>query len=183
MLNLLVFFVLMFVAGFGLWFLTKRLDEIKLLRSELLATNDEMRQTMAYGLYHFYKSREKQDDSELARFVARVLSAYYGGLTRAKHARELGVHIEDMREDGRYLGHVICAAEPVDFEPVAIIHSQIVKQNAKSGFVVTTSTFTANAISYANTLGIELIDGKTLVEYWVQAVDSKRYRPEPEMSG
>jgi restriction system protein len=72
------------------------------------------------------------------------------------------------------LGQVKCykPENPVGFEPIAIIHSQMIKQKALGGFVVTTSYFTPNAIKYSEELNINLIDGQRLIDMWTQGVEN-----------
>ena len=60
------------------------------------------------------------------------------------------------------------------FGPIAIIHSQMVKQGAVGGYVVTTSDFTANARNYAQGLNMDLINGRQLVELWLEFLERKR---------
>jgi restriction system protein len=51
------------------------------------------------------------------------------------------------------------------------------KQGAKKGFVITTSDFTSDAISYwkgIKDFDIELINGIKLVEYWVKGMEQKK---------
>lgn len=55
----------------------------------------------------------------------------------------------------------------VGYEPIALLHSNMVKQNVSQGYVVTTSNFTENARSYAQGLQIDLINGTDLVEMWL----------------
>ncbi|MBP3962610.1 restriction endonuclease [Paenibacillus lignilyticus] len=67
----------------------------------------------------------------------------------------------------------LCYNYPVGFEPIAIIHSQMIKQKAAGGYVVTTSSFTQNAVDYAKGLNIELIGGQNLVELWIDSLEKK----------
>lgn len=47
----------------------------------------------------------------------------------------------------------------------------MIKQNAKGGYVITTSAFTKAAKQYAEGLDIELVDGVRLVELWLDGVE------------
>jgi restriction system protein len=140
-----------------------------------------MHQTIAIGLYHRFKKSEEDSTEtpwDFEKFVANIMVDYLGGeATITQGSGDFGVDIEHRRDNGLYLGQVKCYNHPVGYEPIAIIHSQMVKQGAKGGFVVTTSTFTDNAIAYAEDLNIELIDGEKLVEYWAASkqVVSKSY--------
>lgn len=74
----------------------------------------------------------------------------------------------------------------VGFGPIAIIHSQMVKQDAIGGYVITTSDFTSNARNYAEGLDIDLINGTQLVELWLEHLETKSERvivlnPVPQM--
>ncbi|NOU99105.1 restriction endonuclease [Paenibacillus planticolens] len=73
------------------------------------------------------------------------------------------------------VGQIKCNADnnPVSFDPIAIIHSQMIKQNAKGGYVITTSTFTLNAKVYAEGLNIKLIEGRELIDLWVRSLEHK----------
>jgi restriction system protein len=175
----------LFVCIIVVWFFvkkvrshTERLDNIS---NHLLSTDAEMHQTIAIGLYHRFKKSEEDSTEtpwDFEKFVANIMVDYLGGeATITQGSGDFGVDIEHRRDNGLYLGQVKCYNHPVGYEPIAIIHSQMVKQGAKGGFVVTTSTFTDNAIAYAEDLNIELIDGEKLVEYWAASkqVVSKSY--------
>lgn len=138
-------------------------------------TNDQMVETMAIGIYHRFKADAEHSDEtpyDFERFVAAIVEKVHGGMAGVTLASgDFGVDIEHRRENGLHLGQVKCYLQPVGYEPIAIIHSQMVKQGAVGGFVVTTSTFTQNARDYARGLGIELIDGVDLVRMWIQSQD------------
>lgn len=50
----------------------------------------------------------------------------------------------------------------------------MVKQNAKGGYVVTTSDL-PSAKKYAEDLNIELVNGVQLVTYWLESMESSVY--------
>ena len=56
----------------------------------------------------------------------------------------------------------------------------MIKHAAKGGFVVTTSRFTNPALHYSDGLGIELVDGMKLVEYWLQGLENDSLPPEQQ---
>lgn len=178
------------LAIYFLWNYRKKLKKLQQLIFDVLNANEEMYQAMALGLYHRFKNDNEGDESPLdfEKFVARVMSDYFGGdATVIGGSGDYGVDIEYKGSDGLYLGQVKCYQphkNNVSFEPIAIIHSQMVKQNAKAGFVVTTSDFTPNARTYAEGLNIQLINGRELVEYWVKGLDTvvSPYQPEPELA-
>ena len=74
------------------------------------------------------------------------------------------------------MGLVKCTGDqnPIGYEPIAIIHSQMAKQDAIGGYVVTTGRFTDGAYEYANGLNIELIDGQKLVDLWIRHLEGVR---------
>ncbi|CAN7634598.1 restriction endonuclease [Paenibacillus sp. LjRoot153] len=104
---------------------------------------------------------------EFEYFVAEILEGVYGGTTFVtRTSGDYGVDVEHQRGDGLFLVQTKCKKDDVAFDPIAIIHSQVVKQNANGGLVITTSGFTSNAQKYAQEVGVELIDGVQLVHYW-----------------
>lgn len=123
-------------------------------------------------------TEKKEDPLDFEYFVARVLEAYYGGKAYVtKGSGDYGVDIEHQRPEGLYLVQVKCYApgNKVDYEPIAIIHSQIVKQRAIGGMVITTSSFTKPALQYDHQrLNIDLIEGLDLVRMWSVAMEQKK---------
>jgi restriction system protein len=182
--DVLIGILILGIAGyFMFWKYRKEIRKVQSFLADLITTSDDLHKTLAIGLYHRFKKKYDIEDEkaetplDFERFVAKIIEDYYGGTTYVTRASgDFGVDIEHTREDGLYLGQVKCYAphENVDFTPIAIIHSQMVKQNAKGGFVVTTSSFTSAAREYAEGLNIELIDGYTLVEYWAKGIENKR---------
>lgn len=148
---------------------------------EAITTHEDMKETLRIGLYHRYKRDLEEDKVEnpllFEHFVAEIMTSVRGGSTYVtKGSGDYGVDIEEETDAGLYLGQVKCYNDynPVSFDPIAIIHSQMVKQGAVGGYVITTGKFTANAYNYANGLNIDLIDGNQLVELWLEHLDSKR---------
>jgi restriction system protein len=159
---------------------------------DLMNTNSEMKKTVAMGLYYRFsgdknmelleqerkrisKSFVKNTPFEFEHFVARVMQDYYGGEAHVTQASsDFGVDIEHKRGNELYLGQVKCYEKDLPFDSIAIIHSQMVKQNATGGFIVTTSSYTENAKLYAIGLSIELIDGSELVELWSKTLEKKK---------
>lgn len=141
-----------------------------------------MKRTLAMGLYlRFRKEYEedknhikgnsifiKQDPLLFESFVAEVFEKAKGGSTWVSPPTgDFGVDFEHVTEEGKYLGQVKCHKGDLSYESIAIIHSNMVKQGAMGGYVVTTGSFTKNAKDYAAELNIELIDGVKLVELWL----------------
>ncbi|GGH87578.1 restriction system protein [Pullulanibacillus pueri] len=180
-----IFITVVLLSGLFLFYynrLKKENEKLKNRSIDHFKVKDEMKLSLLLGLYHRYKKEEDPEKEEnplqFERFVAKVMERYYSGETYVtRGSGDYGVDIEHSREDGLYLGQVKCYApnHPVNYEPIAIIHSQMVKQGAAGGFVVTTSQFTSNAIGYAENLDIQLIDGITLVNMWISGAE-KQYK-------
>ena len=165
------------VLGFGLYWVAEYRNKAKNLDSvvaSLVECNSEMKDSLLAGLiarFNYETDGEKPLDFE--RFVARIIRMQFGGKTSVTRPNsDMGVDIEHQREEGLYLGQVKCYAleNKVGFEPVAIIHSQMVRQGALGGFVVTTSDYTSAAKKYADEIGIELVNGKELINLWTQTI-------------
>jgi restriction system protein len=148
----------------------------------LSISDKEIQTTLVSGLYHRFKNEEgveKETPFDFEDFVAKVLEEYYGGVALAtQRSGDGGIDIRHTRNGVLYLGQVKCYApgHQVPFDPIAIVHSQIVKEHAAGGYVITTSDFTQAAKNYAQEINvnIELIDGSTFVRYWAEAVEAKR---------
>ncbi|MBM7592231.1 restriction endonuclease [Brevibacillus fulvus] len=164
----------------GVIFLVRKhkatLDFLQKLGFDFTNTSEEMLETMRLGLYYRFNNADDTGENpfDFEGFVAGILEDLHGGQAIVtKRSHDFGVDIEHNRPDGFYVGQVKCYNKPVGYEPIAIIHSQMVKQKAQGGVVVTTSSFTDGAKQYATGLGIELIDGKALVSYWLKAHSAK----------
>lgn len=147
---------------------------------DTLTTHDEMKETLKIGLYHRYKKEQgdsKDDGSlEFEAFVAEMMEAVRGGRTYVTRAsRNYGIDIEEHTDHGLYLGLAVCADDrnPVDYIPIAVVHSQMVKRGAVGGYVATTGEFTAGAYQYADELNIELYNGDRLVDLWVGSEEAE----------
>lgn len=160
---------------------------------EAFSSHEDMKETLRIGLYNRFKrdlEEEKEENPLLfEHFVAEIMSSVRGGTTHVtKSSGDFGIDIEEQTEEGLYLGQVKCYNDMnlVGFGPIAIIHSQMVKQDAVGGFVVTTSDYTSNARNYAEGLDIDLINGTQLVELWLEHLENKSERvtalnPIPQM--
>jgi restriction system protein len=148
----------------------------------------QMKKTLAMGLYLRFRKLKDKDGNEITEnfsdlfikqdpiafelFIAEVMEAAIGGSTWVSPpTKDFGVDFEHERKDGLYLGQVKCSKDNLNYEPIALIHSNMVKRNAKGGYVITTSSFTDNARNFAEGLNIELIDGVKLVEYWLAGLE------------
>lgn len=140
-------------------------------------SRNAVKKTLLKGLfYRFNKEGKYETPLDFENFVASIFEKCYGGSAAVtKGSGEFGVDIEHSREGAMYLGQVKCYEEnnKVGFEPIAIIHSQMIKQNALRGFVVTTSDFTPNAREYAEDLDIDLINGNDFIEMWISALQEE----------
>lgn len=144
--------------------------------TNLVHGNEETKKTLLIGLYHRFKKDDSTPETpfDFEKFVAKIMEAYRGGQADTTPlSGDYGVDIEHTINDKKYLGQVKCYEDGnnVSFEPIAIIHSQIIRQQAAGGFLVTTSDFTPNARNYAEGLNIELINGKELVDIWVGTLE------------
>jgi restriction system protein len=174
--------VVLVVAGFMGYYLFKTNQELGSLKKstiDFISTNEEMKKTLLVGLYHRYKKSddpEKENPLDFERFIAKIMSDLnHSQAYVTSSSGDYGVDIEETRGDGLYLGQVKCYADynQVSFDPIAIIHSQLMKQNAKGGYVITTSTFSPNAKAYAEGLNIRLIEGREIVDLWVKSLEHK----------
>ncbi|PWV97911.1 restriction system protein [Paenibacillus cellulosilyticus] len=157
----------------------KLLNSYRAHALEAFTSHEDMKETLRIGLYNRFKREEDADKEEdpllFEHFVADIMTSVRGGRTFVtKGSGDYGIDIEEQADKGLYLGQVKCCKDPVGYEPIAIIHSQMMKQDAVGGYVVTTSKFTPNAYAYAKGLNIDLINGTQLVEIWMDYLDDKR---------
>ncbi|QSF46541.1 restriction endonuclease [Paenibacillus tianjinensis] len=149
------------------------------------SSHEDMKETLRIGLYNRFKrdfDQEKDEDPLLfEHFVADIIKTVRSGSTYVtRGSGDFGVDIEERTDNSLFLGQVKCYNDQnlVGFSPIAIIHSQMVKQDAVGGYVVTTSDFTPNARAYAQGLNIDLINGRQLVELWLDHLNAKSERIE-----
>lgn len=182
--------VLEIIIGLGLlaayfhFHYTKRKHQrINMLIDRHNESNEEWKRTLAMGLYLRFKDESaenpvnyssiylKGDPISFEYFVADIFQITRGGFTWVSpHSNDYGVDFEHTTDDGLYLGQVKCYQGDLSFDPIALIHSNMVKREAVGGYVITTGFFTENARSYAQGLNIELIDGVKLVEEWLKSL-------------
>jgi restriction system protein len=179
-----VILALILAGAFVHFQLTKRKNNYQAsLLAQHINTSEEMKRTLAMGLYMRYKIENvdnapnysstyiKQDPLMFEYFVADVFEKAKGGSTWVSPSSgDFGVDFEHRTEEGLFLGQVKCYQNHVAFDPIALIHSNMVKMGAKGGYVITTSSFTTAARQYAEGLDIELIDGVKLVEFWLSGM-------------
>lgn len=159
------------------------LDEYSSNASDALSVHKHMKETLRIGLYNRFKrdlEEEKEENPLLFEyFVAEIMSSVRdGNIYVTKSSGDFGIDIEEQTDEGLYLGQVKCYNDMnlVGFGPIAVIHSQMVKQGAVGGYVITTSDFTSNARKYAEGLDIDLINGTQLVELWLEHLEIKSER-------
>ncbi len=173
------------IAAFIQFQMVKRKTNFKTaLLTSHIDSSEEMKRTLAMGLYLRFTNDEinekgyssmyiKQDPISFESFVAEVFEKARGGNTWVSPPTgDFGVDFEHDTEEGRYLGQVKCYKGDLPYNPIALIHSNMVKQGAIGGYVVTTGSFTKSAKEYAEGLNIELIDGVKLVEIWLAGLEN-----------
>lgn len=166
--------------------LTKRKNQYETsLITETLQSTEEIKRTLAMGLYlRFSKEKNndepvkftnlflKEDPISFEHFVAGIISGVKGGSTIVyPPSGDFGVDFEHSVGEDLFLAQVKCFKEDVNFEPIAILHSNMLKKGAKGGYIITTSSFTPSAKQYASDLNIELIDGVKLVDLWIESLN------------
>src|SRR5437764_7213206 len=114
------------------------------------STTEEFKKTVALGLYQrFCKENEdnpsyssvylKSDRLDYEHFVADIMQYRYGeNVFVTQGSGDFGVDIEHGNGEGKVLGQVKCKRKDEMYEPIAIIHSNMVKQGASRGYVVNT---------------------------------------------
>ncbi|GEL77816.1 restriction endonuclease [Tenuibacillus multivorans] len=189
------------LIGVLMWFLRKEQREKEGLVARKIERGEDLKKTMAMGLtYRFNFPRHKNEDDEIEfenastlfikqtpfefeDFVGNIIKKKFNGhvYTSAK-SHDYGVDFEHHIDGDIYLGQVKVYKHDVGFEPVALIHSNMIKNEAKGGYVITTGSFTDAAQKYAQDLNIQLIDGITLVDYWLEGMESTVYEPSGEFA-
>lgn len=109
-------------------------------------------ETLALGMYHRFCSI----DSNLSPIESN------------------GKETPITRNKDTYLAQVKCynPTDKIKYEPISILHSNIIKRNAVGGYFVTTSDYNENAKKYAEGLNIKLINGFELAQYWLGEKES-----------
>ncbi|MBI0579465.1 restriction endonuclease [Neobacillus cucumis] len=171
-------------ASFVHFNLTKRKNSYQTsMFAQHIDTSVEMKRTLAMGLYLRFKKENpenppnysstyiKEDSIAFESFVADVVQKAKGGSTWVSPGSgDFGVDFEHTTEEGLFLGQVKCYQGDLAFDPIALVHSNMIKKGAKGGYVITTGSFTSGAREYAEGLDIELIDGIKLVDLWLSGL-------------
>ncbi|MDY0404328.1 restriction endonuclease [Virgibacillus sp. 179-BFC.A HS] len=195
-----VIFLLLIIGGL-IWYIKRRNDKEAALIAQRIESSMNLKRTMAMGLasrFNFPRTKNDNNEWEFEKatnlflrqtplefedFVADIFRKKFGGYVyTTSKLGDFGVDFENEREEGLYLGQVKAYKDDVGFEPIALLHSNMVKRGAKGGYVVTTSDFTSAAKEYANGLDITLINGTQLVTYWLETMESKVYEPKEEFA-
>lgn len=172
------------VGAFLHFQLTKRKNNYEAsLLAQHINTSEEMKRTLAMGLYMRFKGENaenspnysstyiNQDPLMFEHFVAEVIQKAKGGSSWVSPSSgDFGVDFEHRIGKDLFLGQIKCYLNDVPFDPIALIHSNMIKMGAKGGYVITTSSFTPAARQYAEGLDIELIDGVKLVDLWLSGL-------------
>jgi len=155
-------------------------------------SKDKLYATLALGLYHRFRkdkcvncnyniSEELEDPYAFEEFVALVMQKILGGRTEVtKKSGDGGVDLIHIIANEKFLVQVKCFAPSikVDYKPIAILHSNMIKENAKAGYFITTSDYNSNAKKHAEGTNIKLINGSELAEYWLEHKGSWLVSPE-----
>ena len=138
---------------------------------------EELENTLVIDLYHrFKKDKDECENDEYKRedpyhfesFVEKNLEGQYGGqATVTRKSGDGGIDIVHKRSEGLFLGQVKCELNNVSYVPAAILHSQMVKQGAVGGYVISARDFEQSTKEYVKELNIQLINGKELVKLWL----------------
>lgn len=177
-------FGLFLLAGFLHFYYTKRKHEnINALIYQYVESCEEMKKTLAMGVYLRFKKESEEIPVKYSSiylienpllfesFVAEMMESSRGGsVWVSPSSNDQGVDFEHTTDEGLFLGQVKCYQGDLPYEPIALIHSNMVKRTAMGGYVITTGSFTENARKYAESLNVELINGVKLVEEWMKSL-------------
>jgi len=175
---------ILLTMAFIKYFWIKKEDQYQTsLLANHIESSNELKKTLAMGLYlRFCKEEEesiskyssiflKQDPIQFETFAAEIIEKTRGGSTWVTPPKgDFGVDFEHETEKGLFLGQVKCCQGDLPFDPIALIHSNMVKRGAVGGYVITTGSFTPAAYEYAKELNVELIDGVKFVECWLASL-------------
>lgn len=181
-----ILLALVLIAAFIHFHFTRKHNDYKAaLLAQHIDSSEEMKKTLAMGLYLRFKKENaekppnysslyiKQNPLIFESFVAKVIEKAKGGSTWVSPSSgDFGVDFEHTTDEGMFLGQVKCYQGDLPFDPIALIHSNMIKTGAKGGYVITTGSFTSAARKYAEGLKIELIDGVKLVELWLEGLEN-----------
>lgn len=177
---------ILLIMAFIKYLWSKRENEYQTsLLASHIQSSGELKKTLAMGLYlRFCKEQKesspnyseiylKQNPIQFESFVAEIIEKTRGGTTWVTPPTgDFGVDFEHETEKGLFLGQVKCFQGDLSFEPIALIHSNMVKRGAVGGYVITTGGFTPAAYEYAKELNVELINGVKFVDSWLASLNN-----------
>ena len=191
---LLIITFLITLNGAMFIYFKKQRDNKSAMLAQKLNTSEELKTTLAMGLYLRFSFKDKvkldangkevgytdlfikQSPLEFEDFVASIFKKNYGGhMYVTRPIGDFGVDFEHQRDDGLFLGQVKGYKDDIIYKDIAILHSNMVKKKAAGGYFITTSSFNENARKYAEGLNIELINGIMLVEAWLESLNQTVY--------
>ena len=109
-------------------------------------------------------------------FVADIMQDVLGGRAKVTlPSGDYGVDIvHTLPNRDLYLVQVKCYKQEneINYDPMAVLHSNIITRNAQGAYFVTTSDYSPQAKQFAEVHGIKLIDGYELAQYWMGAKES-----------
>jgi restriction system protein len=179
-----ILIAILLAVAFAHFQLTKRKNSYQTsMLIQHINSSEEIKKTLAMGLYLRFKKENqdnppdyssiyiKEDPLLFESFAADVIQKIRGGsIWVSPPSGDFGVDIEHTTEKGMFLGQIKCYQGDLPFDPIALIHSNMIKKGAVGGYVITTGSFTSAAREYADGLNIELIDGVKLIELWINGL-------------
>ncbi|MDP5276205.1 restriction endonuclease [Chengkuizengella axinellae] len=194
-----VILALILLTGLGV-FIWKNPHFFQIKLKKFIQSDLEFKQTLAMGLYYrfnyptrklpdgrvmFEKSSKtflKERPLDFEHFVADLIKINYGGqVTVSKGSGDFGIDFEHRVKGALYLGQVKAYKNDIPYDPIASIHSNMVKHDAKGGYVINTAGFSEGAKQYAKGLNIKLIDGVELVNLWLTSLKVQQYTQSDEL--
>ncbi len=191
-----ILMIIQFIAiGALVWYIKTMDDRSIALTETKIEMSETFLRTIAMGLarrFHLRSDQERtseqaaeqnssalfieQTKTDFIDFASQIIQQIDGGtiflMNKAQHDR---THFEIERADGMYVGMAIVSETDISYEPIALLHSHLIQQQAQGGYIITTSDFTEHAKRYVKELEIELINGRQLAAYWIQTIGEKRY--------
>lgn len=172
----IIFFGLACLAYYLHSLRSKQLAYEDIRNNKINSLHDDVRKILRAGIYQRYKREDgKTVDTpfDFEYFVAKTIQITEGGICEVTPSNnDGGIDILHFLDEGLELVQVKCYApnNKVDFEPIAILHSQMIKQNANAAVVITTSSFSQEAIKYASEVNVRLIDGEQFLDMWLKSI-------------
>lgn len=149
-------------------------------------SEEKVYETLSLGIYHRFREEDMQEKRKRKKagtlpkaenpilfetFVANVMENVLGGKVKVTPpSGDLGVDIvHTLPNRDIYLVQVKCykPENNIEFDPLAVLHSNLVTRKAQGAYFVTTSNYSPQAKRFAAEQGIELINGYDLSQYWL----------------